>query len=98
MSSTTLGICGRLFIGPLTTDEIVDTLSAALASSAWASLFDVGTDDVGKEERVRAEVRGILRLRPIAVVLAELSGVARLVQYAHSELASGTVKTIVAGA
>ena len=92
MSLATLCICGRLNIGPLTSDEIVGTLSAALASTAWASLFD-GTDS----ER-QSQCAGILRRRPIALMLAELAGVARLVDCAHSELATKRVQEIIAGA
>ncbi|CAL8463222.1 g2756 [Coccomyxa elongata] len=77
----------RLFIGPLTADEITDTLASALASHAWADLFDGA-----------GPVREILRGVPIAVVLAELSGVPRLVQWAHGELASEGVKDDIAAA
>ncbi|CAL8463864.1 g3399 [Coccomyxa elongata] len=66
----------RLFIGPLTADEITGTLASALASHAWADLFD----DAGS-------VREILRRAPTAVVLAELSGVPRLVQHVFQKAA-----------
>lgn len=50
------------------------------------------------ESERQSQCAGILQRRPIAVMLAELSGVARLVQYAHSELATERVQEIVAGA
>lgn len=69
---------------------MVDTLTSALAKTAWARMFPgpIGT----------LFVRDILWRDPIAVVLAELSGVARLVQWAFGALASDAVKRIIAGA